>query len=61
MLTLRSDQPFEGGLACFDDVGPVPFGFEIEPEAFGQVVLVFDDEDAVPVAVMPVSPWAGAA
>ena len=47
MLTLRSDQPFEGRLARFDDVGPIPFGFEIEAEAFGQVVLVFDDEDAV--------------
>ena len=47
MLTVRSDQTVEGGLARFDDVGPVPLGFEIEAEALGQMVLVFDDEDAL--------------
>src|SRR5262249_5863951 len=33
-------------LSGVDDLGVEAFGLEIEPQAFGEVVLVFDDEDA---------------
>ena len=34
-------------LAVIDDLGGVAFGLEVEPQAVGKVLLVFDDEDAL--------------
>ena len=39
-------QPIERLLAVAIDVHRVALGFEIEPQAFGQVRFVFDDQDA---------------
>ena len=44
---LAAEQPLERGLAGVDDFGLVAFGLEIEPQALGEVQLVFDDEDAL--------------
>ena len=43
-----AEQPRQRRLAGLDDVGDVAFRLEVEAQAFGEVLLVFDDEDAVP-------------
>ena len=40
------EQQLERLLAVARDVGLVPFGLEVEAKAVGDVLLVFDDEDA---------------
>ena len=45
----RAEQSLERAFAGLDDLGVVPFGFEVEPQPFGEVQLVFDDEDALHV------------
>ena len=49
----------ERRLAGVDDVGVVAFGFEIEPQAVGEVLLVFDDEDAAHAGGSARGSWSG--
>ena len=41
----RGEEPGEGGVAVGFEVGAVAFGFEVEEEALGEVVFVFDESD----------------
>jgi hypothetical protein len=58
-------EPVEGRLAGGGGLRDVPLGFEVEAEAVGQVLFVFDDEDAAHAAgsrgscSVKVLPWPG--
>ena len=41
------EEPLEGSFAGVDDLGRVTLGFEIEAEAFRQVLFVFNDQHAL--------------
>jgi hypothetical protein len=47
------EKQFQGGLAGLDGLHLVAFGFEVEAQALGQVLFVFDNEDAVGAAHLP--------
>jgi hypothetical protein len=40
-------QPVQRALPRIDDIGIVAFGFEVEAQPFGEMLFVFDDEDAL--------------
>ena len=43
----RDEQLLERRFAGLDDLGLVAFGFEVESQSFGEVLLVLDDEHAL--------------
>ena len=43
----RIEKALEGAIAVVEHLGIEAFGLEVEAQPFGQVVLVFDDQDAL--------------
>ena len=44
---MTAEQPLERGFAVIDDFGGIALGLEVEAQALGKVLLVFDDEHAL--------------